>query len=193
MLDVLMNNKRNIGIFVVARYDTGLSRVSGFDGSDSASHRNRIVMANKALEPDTPQKPFFVSIGNFLAVSYWIIEAYFDSVLIENTTFAMRLFPSDPNELWMRSLVSVLFVGFGLYAHVTHGRIKAVEKMNKDAAWLLKNALSNTIRGHFPICAYCNKIRDENSQWIAPDRFIASRTEAEFSQDVCDKCQTEHR
>jgi hypothetical protein len=121
-------------------------------------------MADKAPHSDTPQKPYFVSIGNFLAVSYWIIEAYFDSVLIEDTSFTMRLFPSDPNELWMRSLVSVLFVGFGLYA-----------------------------RGHFPICIYCKKIRDEDSQWVAPDRFISAQTEAEFSHAVCDKCLIENR
>jgi len=150
-------------------------------------------MADKAPHSDTPQKPYFVSIGNFLAVSYWIIEAYFDSVLIEDTSFTMRLFPSDPNELWMRSLVSVLFVGFGLYAHGAHVRIRATEKLNVDAAFLLKNALSNTIRGHFPICIYCKNIRDEDSQWVAPDRFISAQTEAEFSHVVCDKCLIENR
>ena len=105
----------------------------------------------------------------------------------------MRLFPSDPNELWMRSLVSVLFVGFGLYAHRVHVRIKAAEKMNIDAAWLLKNALSNTIRGHFRICRYCKDIRDENGLWINPDKFIVAQTEAEFSRSVCEKCQVENR
>jgi hypothetical protein len=166
---------------------------SGFDGSGVAFQRNRIVMADKASHPDTLQKPFFVSIGNFLALSYWIIEAYFDSLFIEDTSFMMRLFPSDPNELWMRSLVSVLFVGFGLYAHRVHVRIRAAEKMNLDAALLLKNALANTIRGHFPICLYCKNICDEDSQWIAPDRFISSRTEAEFSDGICNKCQVRHR
>jgi len=150
-------------------------------------------MADKAPHSDTPQKLYLVSIGNFLAVSYWIIEAYFDSILIEDTSFTMRLFPSDPNELWMRSLVSVLFVGFGLYAHRAHVRIRATQKLNVDAAFLLKNALSNTIRGHFPICVYCKNIRDQDSQWVAPDRFISAETEAEFSRVVCDRCQIENR
>ena len=74
-------------------------------------------MANTAAHADTRQKPPFISIGCFLAVSYWIIEAYFDSVLIENTSVAKRLFPSDLNELWMRSLVCVLFIGFGSWAY----------------------------------------------------------------------------
>ena len=150
-------------------------------------------MADKAPHPDTLQNPYFFSIGNFLAVSYWIIEAYFDSVLIEDTSFSMRLFPSDPNELWMRSLISVFFVVFGLYAHRVHSRLRATEKMNVDAAWLLKNALSNTIRGNFPICVYCMNIRDEDSQWVTPDRFISTQTEAEFSRGLCDECRIRHQ
>lgn len=148
-------------------------------------------MADKAPNSDTSQNPFFVSIGNSLALSYWIIEAFFDSLLIEDASFMTRLFPSDPHELWMRGLVSALFVAFGLYAHRVHARITATEKLNVDAAWLLENALSNTIRGRFPICAYCKKIHDENGQWIAPDEFISAQTEAEFLRVVCDKCQTE--
>src|SRR5210317_786413 len=148
-------------------------------------------MTDKTPAADTLPGPFFVSIGVFLAGCYWVLEAFFDSLLIDDATFMTRLMPSDANELWMRSLVSVLFVGFGLYAHRTHVRIKAARKLNVDAARLLENAISNTIRGRFPVCAYCQNIRDENDQWVAPDRFISARTEAEFLRIVCDKCQAE--
>lgn len=146
-------------------------------------------MAGTASQSDKPHKPHLVSIGNFLALAYWIMEAYFDSMLIDDASFAMRLIPSDSHELWMRSLVSGLFVAFGLYAHRAHVRIRSVEKLNVDAAWLLKNALSNTIRGNFPICGHCKNIRDEDGRWIAPDRFISARTEAELSRTVCDECR----
>ena len=148
-------------------------------------------MKDKAPPADTLPKPFLVSIGVFLAAGYWIFEAFFDSILIDDTSFMMRLLPSDPNELWMRSLVSLLFIGFGLYAHRTHVRIRTARRLNVDAAWLLKNALSNTIRGQFPICANCKNICDEDGQWVEPDRFICAHTEAEFLRIVCDKCQVE--
>ena len=150
-------------------------------------------MADNAPRPDTPQKPYLVSIGNFLAVGYWIIEAYFDSILIEDTSFSMRLFPSDPNELWMRSLVSLMFVGFGLYAHRAHVRIRSIEKLNLEAASLLNNAISNTIRGDFPICVHCKNICDEHGQWVSHDSFISAQTEARFSRVLCDKCKVEKR
>jgi len=150
-------------------------------------------MADKTAHPETVQRPFFVSIGMILAIGYWILEAYFDSVLIEDASFRMRLFPQDPNEIWMRSLVSVLFIGFGLYAQFTHVRFRAAKRLNVDAAQLLKNALSKTIRGSFPICANCKNICDENNQWVAPDKFISDHTEAEFLRIVCDKCQIDNR
>ncbi len=150
-------------------------------------------MADKAPHTNTPPKPFFVSIGVFLAVCYWILEAFFDSILIEGATFGMRLFPPDPNELWMRSLVAVLFVGFGLYAHRTHVRMKAARELNVDAARLLENAISKTIRGRFAICARCKNICDEDSQWVEPDRFISAHTESGCLRIVCDRCQEENR
>ena len=153
-----------------------------------------LSMTDKTHHSGELQRPFFVFIGILLAISYWVIDAYFDSALIVGASFATFLLPADPNETWMRSLVSVLFVGFGLYSHRAHLlRIEAAMKLNVDAAWLLKNALDNTIRGHFPICDSCKNIRDEDDQWVTPDSFIAAQTEAQFLRVVCDQCQIEER
>lgn len=149
-------------------------------------------MANTATDPNTPHNPPFIFIGIWLAIGFWVIEAYFDSLLVENVSFAMRLFPTDIHEFWMRSLTSILFIGFGLYSHRVHSRIRAAEKMNVDAAWLLKNALSNTIRGHFSYCAFCKKIRNQEDEWVSPEKFIAAQTEAEFSAGICKECQVRH-
>lgn len=149
-------------------------------------------MATTPPNLEGPKSTPFIFIGCFLGIAFWVIEAYFDSLLIENTSFEQRLFPSDPNELWMRGFVSALFVGFGLYAHVVSTRMQSIESLNLDAALLLRNALSKTIRGNFPICVYCKKIRDEDGLWTNPDRFIKAQTEADFSGSVCNECQA-HR
>ena len=138
-------------------------------------------MVNTETEPDSLRIPPFILIGIWLAIGYWVIESYFDTVLMENASFAMRLFPADLNELWMRSIICVFFIGFGLYSHRAHTRIRSAERMNQDAAWLLKNALSNTIRGNFPTCVFCKNIRNQEGEWVTPDRFISTQTEAEFS------------
>ncbi len=149
-------------------------------------------MANTTVKPDTLEIPPFILIGIWLATGYWVIEAYIDTLFIENASFAMRLFPSDQNELWMRSLISVFFIGLGLYLHKIHARIRAAEKINVDAAWLLKNALSNTIRGNFLTCVSCKKIRNHEGEWLSPEKFITAQTKAEFSCRMCHECLIQH-
>jgi hypothetical protein len=133
-----------------------------------------------------------IFIGIWLAIAYWVSEAYFDSLLVEHVSFASRLFPSDSHELWMRSFISTLFIGFGLYSQWVHNRIQSVDSMNLDAARLLKNALSNTIRGDFSYCVYCKKIHTLQDQWVTPEKFIADQTEAELSAGLCGACQKLH-
>jgi hypothetical protein len=75
-------------------------------------------MAGTATDPSTPRNAPFILVGSAAAVGYWVVEAYLDTLLLGNVPFASRLFPSDPNELWMRGLVSVFFIAFGLYLPV---------------------------------------------------------------------------
>lgn len=145
-------------------------------------------MTDPAIGTSERQDSPLFFIGGFLAVSFWVIEAYFDSLLIENESFVTRLFPSDLNELWMRSLICALFVGFGLYSRAAHARIRYANKLNQDAAWLLRNAISKTIRGNYPICVCCKKIRDQDGLWVKPDVFIAAQTEAHFAGSLCAEC-----
>lgn len=149
-------------------------------------------MTDPIHETHPSRKSTLAIIGVWLALGYWVLEAYFDSVLVENVSFTMRLFPSDSHELWMRSITSLLFIGFGLYSQRVHNRIQSTEKMNVDAAWLLKNALSNTIRGDFSYCVYCKKIHTHEGPWVTPEKFITDQTEAKLSAGLCDDCQKHH-
>jgi len=162
------------------------------NGTGVVFQRNLIAMANTTTDPNRLKIPPFILIGIWLAIGFWVLEAYFDSLLVENVSFAMRLFPSDLNELWMRSFTCVLFIGFGLYSHRVHARIQSAETISVEAGWLLKNALSNTIRGDFKICVFCRKIRDKDGLWVSPDRFIVAQTEAEISGSMCNECQIRH-
>ena len=46
--------------------------------------------------------------------------------------------------------------------------------------------------GLLPICAYCKKIRDEEGYWQQVERYIAERSEADFSHGMCPDCGTQH-
>lgn len=149
-------------------------------------------MTHTKNEKSPSKKSTLAIIGVWLAIGFWVLEAYFDSLLVDSVSFTMRLFPSDSHELWMRSITSLLFIGFGLYSQRVHDRIQSTEKMNVDAARLLKNALSNTIRGDFSYCVYCKKIHTHQGYWVTPEKFITDQTEANLSAGLCQDCQKHH-
>ncbi len=47
-----------------------------------------------------------------------------------------------------------------------------------------------TLQGLLPICAWCKKIRNEQppSEWVPIERYIAQRTDAEFTHGICPDC-----
>jgi hypothetical protein len=48
------------------------------------------------------------------------------------------------------------------------------------------------LEGILPICAHCHKIRDAGGQWQRLERYIADRSQAEFSHGICPDCVTAH-
>jgi PAS domain S-box-containing protein len=56
------------------------------------------------------------SLGIIIAVLYWPVESMIHAFLLGGKSFLSSLFSTDPNEIWMRTIISVAFVGFGLLA-----------------------------------------------------------------------------
>lgn len=54
--------------------------------------------------------------GLVAGVLYWPLEAAIHAFVFGRGTFASKLFPSDPNEIWMRLIISSCFIAFGFYA-----------------------------------------------------------------------------
>lgn len=53
----------------------------------------------------------------------------------------------------------------------------------------LKWALQNKLAGSYiPICASCQKIRDDQRYWNQLEAYVQSRTEAQFSHSICSDC-----
>ena len=44
------------------------------------------------------------------------------------------------------------------------------------------------LRGIFPICASCKKIRDDQGFWHQVESYIRNHSEAEFSHGICPEC-----
>jgi signal transduction histidine kinase len=51
-----------------------------------------------------------------VAVLYWVADALIHVFVLRSGPLIEQLFPNDPNELWMRTLIMALMVAFGVYA-----------------------------------------------------------------------------
>ena len=58
----------------------------------------------------------------------------------------------------------------------------------------LKKALDEvqTLKGIFPICSFCKKIRDDKGFWKQVEVYIKDHSEADFSHSVCPECMQTH-
>ena len=47
-----------------------------------------------------------------------------------------------------------------------------------------------SLREILPICSYCHRIRDEESDWVTVEAYISSHTNSKFSHGICPSCYT---
>ena len=156
------------------------------------SHSKSTGSVNEEPNTDTPNIPPLFLISCLLAAGFWIFESYLDSIIMEDASFTARLLPSDPNELWMRGLVSIILIGFGAYAEKTQASILRSRTLNMETVRLFQDALSRTIRGTFPICSVCKNIHIHGNIWVPPENFISAQSEAEFTTSICRHCESQN-
>jgi hypothetical protein len=80
------------------------------------------------------------------------------------------------------SLISLtLFLLFIFYRY---------EKQRVKNLALIREALDKVkvLSGFLPICASCNKIRDDKGYWNQIESYIKEHSEAEFSHSICPEC-----
>jgi hypothetical protein len=50
----------------------------------------------------------------------------------------------------------------------------------------------HVLQGMLPICGFCKRIRDESGGWLQLERYIAERSEAQFTHTFCPDCGRAH-
>ena len=133
-------------------------------------------------------------LGLALAIIFWIIEALAHSFIFNKGNFFQHLIPHDLNELWMRSLASLLILAFGIYANVQIANIEKSKKEKEKIQKRLEEALTKTLSGFIPICASCKKIRTKDANlktqqsWENLESYVSKKSEAQFSHTICPEC-----
>jgi len=62
------------------------------------------------------QRVSLIGLGVVVAILYWPVEAAVDSFLFSNRGFFNSLFINEAHEIWMRTIVSIVFIAFGWLA-----------------------------------------------------------------------------
>lgn len=67
---------------------------------------------------------------------------------------------------------------------------KRAEEEREKLIRQLQKALAEvkTLKGIFPICASCKKVRDDKGYWTQIEAYIRDHSEAEFSHGICPEC-----
>jgi PAS domain S-box-containing protein len=67
---------------------------------------------------------------------------------------------------------------------------KLAEQDRENLIHKLNDALANikTLKGLLPICAWCNKIRDDKGYWNRVETYIKERSDASFTHCICPEC-----
>ncbi len=71
-------------------------------------------------------------------------------------------------------------------ASVVRRQLRAQEKLNAELFATM--AQIKRLEGLLPICAACKQIRNERGEWEVMEKYITTRSEAQFSHSVCPNC-----
>jgi hypothetical protein len=76
------------------------------------------------------QKRRFTYLGIALALFYWVAESLIHRFVYFEDTF--EVIPSDSNEIWMRLVIIMLILGFGLFADDRANKIRQKEAEKRE-------------------------------------------------------------
>jgi hypothetical protein len=129
--------------------------------------------------------------GLCLGVAFWFVEALIHALVFYHAPFIDEVVHPDPHEIWMRSFIVCLFIGFGFFAQCVVNSRKRAEEGQKQLVSELKEAMAEVKRlsGLLPICSSCKKIRDDKGYWNQLEAYIRDHSEVEFSHGICPECE----
>jgi len=89
-------------------------------------------------------------------------------------------------DIWNNAIRTIAF----LVLAFTFVKIKNLLELERKLSNELKTALSEvkTLKGLLPICAVCNKIKDDNGYWQQLENYIAMHSDAQFTPGFCREC-----
>jgi hypothetical protein len=143
----------------------------------------------------TREKPRYLLLGLTVAIVYWLFDSSVHYLAFHDDGF--ELIPGEVNELWMRSLVVVLVVAFGLYTEFSFRRLRRLSAEKAILEMDLEDTLKIILGGDLAICADCRKVclsrqrRHDRSAWRPIEEHIAELTVLKYGHGRCPDCKSD--
>lgn len=90
----------------------------------------------------------------------------------------------------VHSIDIIMGVTVSLFFGFIIGYLRDMTVRYKRTSEELARAISEvkSLSGLLPICAHCNKIRDDEGYWRKVEDYLSARSELEFSHGLCPEC-----
>lgn len=85
-----------------------------------------------------------IHLSVVVSVAFWILESLMHYKVFDHG-HGFELIPHDPNELWMRSLICLLIIAFGIYAHFMVKKIIQYEKNQVETLKLTMRTVQDIV------------------------------------------------
>ncbi len=138
-------------------------------------------------------RPYKYSLfGLFIAALYWFIDSSIHYFGYSEADF--EIIPSEFNELWMRTAIFTLVIGFGAYVDISVKRIRILYEERYQLQLELDRTLTKLLGGFVSICCVCKKVNsgseqvDKDRTWETIESYISERSDLEFSHGYCPEC-----
>lgn len=122
-----------------------------------------------------------LAIGILLSALWWLGETLVHCYVFKDGNFLHSFILMDANELWMRSLITVMV--FVAYSYAVSERI-----YRNRALGIIARQRSRMLCGILPICSYCKKIRGSDKAWHKIESYISQHTGVDFTHGICPDC-----
>ena len=113
-----------------------------------------------------------------------------DGVWAEDaTSFELSVRPYFWQTLWFYATCAAFLL---LTAWTTFElRVRGLRSRERELQRRVTEELAQikVLRGMLPICAWCQKVRDDAGYWTQIQTYVAAHTEAEFSHGICPDCE----
>ena len=131
-----------------------------------------------------------VLLSLLFGVLVGLIDSFVDAFIFEKTTLFEQIFHPTTFEIYIRSLILMIFLVFSyIIAHIITKLSKSEFEKQQTIEELKKTQKElKILHGIISICASCNKIRNDQGNWQQLETYIHQHSEAVFSHGICPDC-----